>query len=391
MKLCWVVNGSHGNVAGRVYGYSTHRTQLRSAVEALGVEVTSDVGADYDIAIHVVGPNAFNPIPSKRNVLVTTVDSTEPTWWSHNVGRADALIVPCMYNRDVLSRWYRGPIDIVPEGIQPEFTYTERVPPQLGAPFRFLFHGAWDCGRKGLDLVLIAFEEWFRSGRMPAECQLIVKTYEAPLPGPLLRLGVTHAPDLEHPGIQVPLFGGLRSAVYFKGFLGKQPPAEVFPQGHLDLGSKGLPEVIIDQRDMSLPQIVDLYQSSHAFLLPSRSEGWGITLTQAFASGLPSVWTNWGAMLDYATADMGYQLPMSRMVQIYDSQIPGVTPLCAEPDVPDIIDAMERIYHNYAEACKRARIASERMRPYTWARAAQRFIEICEKYIPQPVVAQGAR
>ena len=400
---------------GRVGGYSTHRTELRKAVEALGIEVTSDIDADYDIAIHVVGPHCFHPVPSKHNILLTTVDSTEVTHWSDAVHQASALVVPCRYNASVLSRYYRGPIHIVPEGIQPEFIYTERHMPGPDEPFRFLFHGAWDCCRKGLDLAFIAFEQWFQSGRMPPNVQLVLKTYSSPFRAALARLGPRYAtlPGLASTAAPS-CFGSPGIASYFRNTI-EDPREAIYPpdylkhlisetdprapaiypaaaDGEINDGPEGLPEIIIDQRDLPLDQLLELYRASHAFVLPTRSEGWGLTLTNALASGLPSVWTNWGAMLDYATEDMGYQLKNYHMVQVYASQIPGVIPLCAEPEVQDIIEAMEAIYHNYAEATKRARVARERMRPYTWASAAQRFIEICYKYIRTPAtVAERAK
>ena len=82
----------------------------------------------------------------------------------------------------------------VPEGIRPEFSFTERKPPGSGELFRFLFHGAWDYYQTGLDLALIAFEAWFQSGRMPENCQLVLKTYGSPFRGAITRLGPRYAP-----------------------------------------------------------------------------------------------------------------------------------------------------------------------------------------------------
>jgi hypothetical protein len=42
---------------------------------------------------------------------------------------------------------------------------------------------------------------------------------------------------------------------------------------------------------------------------------------------------------------------------------------------------MEEVYHNYPEALRRGKRASERMHiQYTWAQAAEKFIAICERY-----------
>lgn len=363
MKLCWVVNGSLGGAKGRVYGYLTHRTELRKAVEALGVQVTSDVGGDYDLAIHVVTANNFRPLPGKRNILATTLECTAPSLWSEDVHEADCVIVPCRHNLDVLSRYYNGSIYIVPEGIQPEYTFAERRMPGSGEPFRFLFHG--NCGdslRKGPDIVVEAFKGWFRLNTMPKNAQLIIKTSEAPqFPEPVCRMGAVYDPRF--PG------DTLSQNFAFPGL------------GLEEYECEGLPEIIVDQRDLTIAQLVELYHSAHAFVFPSRGEGWGLTLTQAFATGLPSIYTFWSAMLDYATPEMGYPLYSYEMVRICEPAIPGADPLVAEVETADVVEAMERIYRGYPEALQRGRIASERMRPYTWENAARRFVEACQSVL----------
>jgi glycosyltransferase involved in cell wall biosynthesis len=387
MKFCWAINGSRGKVKGRVYGYSTHRTELRKAVESLGFEVTSDIDGDSDIVVHVVGPNGFHPVPGKRNVLVTTVDSTEPTFWSADVHKAEALIVPCRYDFDVLSRHYRGPVHIVPEGIQPEFSFTERRTPGPDELFRFLFHGDWNNGRKGVDLVIGAWQKWFASGRMPANVQLVVKTYEAPFPQePLIRIGAMWIEFREK------RFPNRFPVPWLRSPFGWDfiPQEECFPETfwrETDWSeAEGLPEIIIDQRDLPLADLVQLYQSSHAFIFPTRSGG--VTLTQALASGLPSAWTDWGAIKNYADAEMGIPLEPRRKVQVYDSQISGAALLCAEPGITDIIKAMERMYHENTETLRLARVASERMKPFTVENEARRFVQACKEVLARPAAIE---
>ena len=270
--------------------------------------------------------------------------------------------------------------------------------PELPSPSAFFFMARGTAAEKDLTLRLSHSSNGSSSGRMPPNVQLVLKTYSSPFRAALTRLGPHYATSPMSAAVPS-CFGPPGIADYFRNTIEDpreaiSPPAylkhlisetdprapAIYPaaaEGEINDGPEGLPEIIIDQRDLPLESLLELYRSSHAFLLPTRSEGWGLTLTNALANGLPSVWTNWGAMLDYATEDMGYQLKNYHMVQVYASQIPGKIPLCAEPEVPDIIEAMEAIYHNYGEATKRARLASERMRPYTWANAAQRFVEVC--------------
>ena len=156
-----------------------------------------------------------------------------------------------------------------------------------------------------------------------------------------------------------------------KGIIAETDPSApaIYPapsEDEINDGPEGFPEIIIDQRDLPPDQLLELYHSSHAFLAPTRSERMGAPLMNALVSGLPSVWTHYCAMIAGADATMGYPLRNYHPMQIYALRHPGGRiPLCAEPEIGGIIEAMEAIYHDYAEATSRAHVAAELMR--AWA------------------------
>ncbi len=330
---------------------SVHRRKLKDAVMAAGVHVTVDPREPHDLAVHVQIPNRFSPIPGDRNLLFTATELTEPLAWGNNVSEAVMLVVPCEYSRKVCQRYFPGPVEVCPEGIDPAlFRYHERSQPGPG-PFRFLFvgNGGTISSRKGMHIVMEAWKEWFFSGRMPPNAELYLKTSD--MPGPELQT-----------------FG---------------PPK--LPFG-----------MTVDTRILSVHELVALYNGAHAFVLPSQGEGWGLTLTDAMATGLPCAWTHWSAMLDYGDETVGYPVTDFRMVpMIVGADEPGANSspaFGAEVSTTSLIRAMHRIYRDYDHALQLGRAASERMHAlFTWGQSAERFIKICERALSLPIVPTIAR
>ncbi|WP_427168784.1 glycosyltransferase (plasmid) [Streptomyces sp. C1-1] len=50
-------------------------------------------------------------------------------------------------------------------------------------------------------------------------------------------------------------------------------------------------------------ELVDLYASSDAFVLPSRGEGWSRPVMEAMALGVPVITTGWGGQTEFAEAE----------------------------------------------------------------------------------------
>jgi glycosyltransferase involved in cell wall biosynthesis len=343
---------------------------MKEALAAAGVEITLNREENYDLAIHIMRPDYFKPIPGTRNILFTTTEYSEPTNWSESVKDAALLVVPCSYSAEVCRKHYSGRVEVCPEGIDPvRFPFHERTEPAQGGPFQFLFVGNGAVGtagktanadRKGLDIMLSAWKNWFTSGTMPPNAQLYVKTTDMP------------GTELQY---MKPVFETW------------QPTGQVMPRGFGPSEGPALPGIIFDNRELSLSALVELYNGAHCFVLPSRGEGWGLTLTDAMATGLPSIWTHWSAMIDYADESIGYPIPEAEL------DVRLLSPSNYKPDGeelplfgaeikndPSLFGRMRYIYHHYDEALARGRAASARMHSrYTWRQAAERFIEICEE------------
>ena len=313
------------------YGYAVHIDGMARALRAAGVELTEDPSAPSDIAVTITPPNLFAPVLGKRNILFTMAETDSvPQRFAETLRGADVLVVPCRHNVEVFRAVYAGRIEICPEGIDAElFPFHQRKAPAAGEPFRFLWCGSPDP-RKGAGLLMYAWQQWAQRGRKPPDVQLYLKTTGVPV-------------GIEDRG------GG----------------------------------VIVDGRNLPGPELAQLYRDAHAFILPSTGEGWGRGLSDALASGLPSIWTHYSGPCDYADESTGF--PLTRLdplpMRMYgDHETAGRL-----ASVEDLIERLVEIIGDYDAALARGRLASARMHSrFTWAHAAARFLEILDT-IREPV------
>jgi len=311
---------------GGAFGYSVHNRKLKEALFAAGAEIISGPNAGADIAVHITTPPLFKPVAGMKNLLFLQIECSEPFEWSETVKDADALATSSQHGKAVLSRYFKGPIEVSPLGVDVErFPFHKRKAPDTSQPYRVLFVGNMDGERKGGQLLPTIIEAWKRGGGASSGA-------------------ILHLKDSGRPG------GTVRAISPFTYY---------------------------DNRLLSTAEMASLYNSAAAFILPTGGEGWGMTLTEAMSTGCPSIWTAWSAMPDYADAETGYPISTFTMDPCYKGG--RLFAYSAAPDPAGIVGALQAIFADYPEALRRGRAASERMKTrYTWAHAAARFIEICE-------------
>jgi len=74
------------------------------------------------------------------------------------------------------------------------------------------------------------------------------------------------------------------------------------------------PPVILLTRKLPKDDMPRLYKAAHAFVLPSRGEGWGLPMMEAMAMGLPTISTNFSGMLEFMTERNSFLIRVSEMV-----------------------------------------------------------------------------
>ena len=134
--------------------------------------------------------------------------------------------------------------------------------------------------------------------------------------------------------------------------------------------------VIVDTRRLDDDALRDLYHSAHCFVLPSMGEGFGFTLGEAMATGLPCIYTPATSLADLCDPSCGYPIEY-RMEPCFEMDAGDgrtVKLTAANPDVADLARCMRGVRKNYGEALRRGRRAATRIRRrFTWAASGRRL------------------
>jgi len=130
----------------------------------------------------------------------------------------------------------------------------------------------------------------------------------------------------------------------------------------------------------------NMYKSADAFVLATHGEGWGRTIMEAMAMGLPTLVPLWGGVTEYAKKDIVVPIVVPGL-----ERPPRVWPLFgnynkhhwAKVDVPEIQKAMRWTYENPVEAKAIGQRAQDNMfefytREKVALTARKRFEEIAD-------------
>ena len=315
---------------GNSYGYSVHNAESRKALAGAGARM--DPAAP--IAFHVAPAHLFRPLAGKINVLYMAWETdTLPEAHRRGIEKADAVIVTASFlERVVRDAFPEKPVYLCHEGVDTErYAFVRRVKP-TGRPFRFLWVGAPNA-RKGWELLIRAWRPFIDEGR----AELYLKTT------------ITNRFERHR-------------------------------------------NVIFDSRNLSRNELADLYRSAHAFLFPSFGEGFGLTMAEAMATGLPPIYTPWSSLLDLADERCGYPINDFKLVPAWATPDGGLStethPPCrnavrtrlAQARTGELAAAMVRVYRHYDEAALKGVRAAERIRDrFTWDRAGRRLLAILKE------------
>eukprot|EP00041_Stephanoeca_diplocostata_P009941 m.157102 g.157102 ORF g.157102 m.157102 type:complete len:492 (-) comp17962_c0_seq1:226-1701(-) len=225
----------------------------------------------------------------------------------------DELWVPTPWHQDIYaaSGISQENIAVIPEAVDTSFFKpSQRKRRQPDVKFRFVSVFKWEH-RKGFDALLQAFWEEFQENT--AEVELVLRTYKPswePGSANLVHQFARMAKERLHGG-----------------------------------ATKELPEVVWIKDELSRNQLRLLYESSHAFVLPTRGEGWGLPIVEAMAMGLPTIATNFSGPTAYLNMHTGYPVTFTMN---HDGT--------AEPDIRSLRAQMRRVFDKWeSEALPRAR------------------------------------
>ena len=228
--------------------------------------------------------------------------------------------MPSEQNQELFSRYHRN-VRYVPLGIDPEVWYPiER--PKLDEPFfNFLI-----CGggiRKGVDLVVNAFNTIFPDGSWPSDM-------------PVPRLIIKSPRVTETYGNRIDVISG---------FL---PPEE--------------------ERM--------LYAMANVYVQPSRGEGFGLQPLQAIAQGCPTIATDAHGHKAYSHL-ITYPLGWTQKLTPEQSFHHGPAGSWWEPSFSDLCEAMEDSYYNYQSLLPRtAQNGTQAGLELNWDQTASGYLDV---------------
>ena len=125
--------------------------------------------------------------------------------------------------------------------------------------------------------------------------------------------------------------------------------------------------------------LVDLYQQSHVFVLPSKGEGWGLPLIEAAAAGLPIITTMHSGQTEFLQPIQSSVIPVEfdmapitcQEYQFFYPTEDGNWGEWAQPRVDSIRQALRIARDNYPELQTRAFANSSIIRDaFSWERSA---------------------
>jgi len=323
VKIHWVTRWKEG--LGNSYGYYIHNETLFRYVQARpDVEITEDA----PVAWWICPPELFRePVPDKINVLFTMFESPDvPPQYSEPLKLADWLVAPSTWVKEILSQHFPAErISVIHHGVEPVFTFKRRYRPHE-KPFRWLWCGAPNP-RKGWEEVIVVWNQLFKGN---PNVELYIKTTRVE-------------------------------------------------------GCQKTSNVIVDGRKLPLNELIDLYHSAHGFIFPTRGEGFGLTLAEAMATGLPCIATDYSGVTDFFDASVGWPLNW----KMIDGEITFISTRETAParlatcDLEQMARMMLEVMAGYKKALDRGRRASIRIRrDFTWDRAAEAVVGLVGRLTP---------
>lgn len=333
-SIGWVTHAVNFAVALRPLASVRFRTARREVLRGMGGGLRAAL-----IAGLWKGPGDFGvvisgqPFRRERSARWIVWETTElPAAQRELCETVEYLWTPSKWGRENLisNGIDQARIAVVPEGVDTKF-FTPK--PKSQGRFRFLMVGKWE-ERKFQVGLLNAFNQEFNSNE-PVELFL-------------------HANNPYIPGFS------LRDTVRESGVP--------------DNGN-----VILGEGPCAIGSLRELYRSADCFVLPTRSEGWGLPILESMACGVPAIVTAYSAPTDYVTEENGYPLDVERMVEAHDDHFSIHGGMWAEPSVPHLRHLMRQAYENRGELAEKGRIARITAERFSWDNSASFALDTIKK------------
>ena len=335
------------DVAARQFGFMKEDAGLPQQHVDIVRRALKRPAPDGDfVYVHHHQPADGQPLHANGPDVARTMFETDriPRMWQRRLLEIDEIWVPAAFN---VETFQRGGIPgdrlhLLPGTLDFDIFSRERAEPlPLPEGARgFTFLSTFDfTDRKGWDVLLDA---WAQAFQPDDDVSLVLKC--------LTLHGVTEA--------------GIRERI------------------ETQLGRRRTAPIVLDTRLLPTADLARLYAAADAFVLSSRSEGWGRPLMEAMAMGLPTIGTRWSGNLAFMD-DRNSWLADGEVVDI-DQWYPVHPSLWQggrwfAPDVDSVSDKLVEVYRGGPAVRERAAFAAVDLRERFGAEViAQRVVELVE-------------
>lgn len=293
---------------------------------------------DYPVMIHYPAYR-FAKFTTRYSIGMTMYECSRlPFTWVRRCSMMDEIWVPSSFNQQTFAQSgipaHR--IQLIPYGVDSQLFQPRSV--SLPIPgkraYTFLSVCSFD-ERKGIHALLAAFCAEFAETE---DVCLIIKT-RASSPSEI------EAQQALVDQIATQVSGGPRSSIILISNLG------------------GWSEL----------ELAYLYNSANCYVLPTRGEGWSMTVMEAMASSLPVITTSWSAHMDYLDANNSYLIRVQAFAPYTNS---NKYLYWAIPDLLHLRQLMRHAYLHPDEAQAVGRAARQTVVDrYTWDHSAARIAD----------------
>ncbi len=268
-----------------------------------------------------------------------TVFETETLHWRKAAicNTMDEIWVPSQFNYEgFINGGVTVPVKVIPHVVSP-ITDVKPLRPKGAKTFNFVYAAEMNW-RKGWDLTVKAFCEAFKE---TDDVSLTLKVH-------------FHQGDLQEKKIRAMI-------------------KEVKDQSTFN------PTVLCITDKLSPSNFAALLSGADAFVMPSRGEAWGLTLSEAMSYGIPCIGTCWGGNREYMTAENSYLVDITGLHEITKPEVLRwdrgyIGQKFCEPSLECLRDIMRDIVDNQEEAKKKGIIAKKNMEKFSPSNIAQMIV-----------------
>ena len=301
-----------------------------------------------DICLAFVYPPNYKNLRGKKKIafLVYESDLLPEHWVEPIKSCIDLLIVPSSFCKDACraSGVSEGKIRVVPYGYDPVHFKPRRIDAEGAKKFQFLFIGT-PHRRKGLKEAAEAFAAEFGESE---KVELLIHTTYNP------------ADNRKLLGWEYPDIGELITAI---------------KKSHPHCADIKLEIGITPDKEMP-----DLYRQAGCFVCPCYSEGFGLSILEAMASGLPVIVTGRGGHRDFCSEENSY-LIRSSVIPAGDFQYDSrrTDAHVARPDAAHLRNLTRHVFENRSDAHSKAARALRDVAGLTWEQAAKKLLAVIKE------------